>query len=227
VFDLDWTLLNSTTEVMAKADHHGVIEFEGQLYRIPEGAIESLARLHLEGIQVSLYSGGEPARNNFASQILKNKVNQYLQTQSLPQAFSFEKVLSLPDLLVVSNDPEARFVEKYKKELSRFFDISRTLIVDDMKDFVVKGQEKNMVWLGATYNDRPRFELDNLENPENKKYSAPNFNEWRRDKQKIVIAVNNILKAAALMKRKKISLPDAYYYVDPYKLKFPMCGNLF
>lgn len=227
VFDLDWTLLNTTTSVMAMADPRGVLEFGGKLYRIPEGSIESLARLYQAGVQVSLFSGGDVARNDYAARVLKTKVNQYLIANSIPGLFEFRQVLSLPDLLVVSADPNVRFAERYKKELSRFFDITRTLIVDDIKEFVVRGQEKNMVWLGPTYNDRPRFGLEKIEDPAQKKFSAPSYEEWKRDKLKIVTAVDNILKAMRLAKLKKINLPDAYYLVDPYKAKFAMCGNLF
>lgn len=227
VFDLDWTLLNSTTEVMAQADPHGVIEFQGKLYRLPHGTIESLIRLHRAGADISLFSGGEVERNNFAAQYIAAQVNDGLIQLGVRSVFKFAKVLSLPDLLVTSAQPEARFAEKFKKELSRFFDVSKTLLVDDIKEFIVSGQEKNMVWLGPTYNDRPRFELVNLEDVAQKKYSAPDYSEWSRDRLKIVVATDNILKAAQLMRDKKISLPEAYYQVDPFKLKFPMCGNLF
>lgn len=227
VFDLDWTLLNTTTEAMAQADPEGVIEIEGKLYRLPEGTVESLVRLHRAGLQISIFSGGELSRNNQAATFLKNKVNEYLRSHDLPAYFGFQKVLSLPDLYVNSVDPKDRFAERYKKELSRFFDITHTLLVDDIKEFIVKGQERNMVWLGPTYNDRPRYELDKLEDPANKKYSAPTYEEWLRDRKKIVLATDNILKAVELKKKNKMSFPEAYYQVDPYKLKFPICGNLF
>lgn len=223
VFDLDWTLLNSTTEAMVQAEPQGTFSFEGKLYRIVHGTAEAIKKLHEQGIEVSLFSGGSSARNDFAAKLIQQQVNELLGRNE----FQFKKILDLEDLLIVSTDPNARFAEKFKKELSRFFDIERTLIVDDMIAFSVKGQEKNLVWLGKTYNDRPRFELQNSESAESKAYSAPDFSEWQRDHDKITTAVTDILKAKTLMRKQNISLPEAYYLVDPFKTKFPMCGNLF
>ncbi|MES2801956.1 MAG: hypothetical protein V4654_05650 [Bdellovibrionota bacterium] len=223
VFDLDWTLLNSTTEAMVKAEPAGTFTFEGKWYRIAHGTAEAIKKLHEQGIDVSLFSGGSSERNEFAAKLIQQQVNELLKNNE----FQFKQVLDLQDLLVVSEDPKARFAEKYKKELSRFFDIERTLIVDDMMAFSVKGQEKNLVWLGKTYNDRPRFDLQNIESIESKNYSAPDFSEWQRDYYKIVTAVTDILKATLIMQKNNVSLPEAYYTVDPFKTKFPMCGNLF
>ncbi len=223
VFDLDWTLLNSTTEAMVQAEPSGTFSFEGKWYRIAHGTAESIKKLHEQGIDVSLFSGGGSERNDFAAKIIQQQVNELIGNNE----FQFKQVLDLHDLLVVSTDPNARFAEKYKKELSRFFDVERTLIVDDMMAFSVKGQEKNLVWLGKTYNDRPRFELQSSESAEAKAYSAPDFLEWLRDYNKIITAVADILKAKAIMQKSNISLPEAFYRVDPFKNKFPMCGNLF
>ena len=222
VFDLDWTLLNSTTEAMVQADSKDTFAFEGKWYRIAHGTAESIIKLHQQGFEISIYSGGTADRNDFAAELITKQIHALGVLD-----FKFKQVLDLSDLLVVSNDPTAKFVDRYKKELSRFFDITRTLIVDDMMNFAVKGQEKNMVWLGKTYLDRPRFELQTLEAPEGKAYSAPDLAEWNRDYNKIPNAVNDILKAKELMSQKQITLPEAFYFVDPYKTKFPMCGNLF
>ena len=222
VFDLDWTLLNSTTEAMVQADSRDTFTFEGKWYRIAHGTAESIIKLHNQGIEVSIFSGGTAERNDFAARLIEKQIHELGVTD-----FKFQQVLDLSDLLVVSSDPNAKFSDRYKKELSRFFDITRTLIVDDMMTFAVKGQEKNMVWLGKTYLDRPRFEWQKLEASEGKAYSAPDFSEWSRDYNKIPLAVDNILQAKAMMSTKQITLPEAFYFVDPFKAKFPMCGNLF
>jgi hydroxymethylpyrimidine pyrophosphatase-like HAD family hydrolase len=222
VFDLDWTLLNSTTEAMVQADPAGTFSFEGKWYRIAYGTAQAIKKLHDQGIDISIFSGGSSERNEFAAKIIEKQIQDLGVSD-----FKFNQILDLHDLLVVSQDPNARFADRYKKELSRYFDVKRTLIVDDMTGFSVSGQEKNLVWLGKTYNDRPRFELQDIEAAESKSYSAPDYNEWRRDRNKIITAVSDILKAEALMREKSISLPDAFYMVDPYKTKFPMCGNLF
>lgn len=222
VFDLDWTLLNSTTEAMVQVDSTDTFSFDGKWYRIAHGTAESLKRLHDQGIEISLFSGGTSDRNDFAAKIIEEKIHQ-LGAKN----FKFKHVLDLQDLVVASRDPKAKFTDRYKKELSRFFDINRTLIVDDLVGFSVKGQEKNLVWLGKTYNDRPRFDLQNIEAESSKSYSAPNLQEWKRDRNKIPTAVTNILKAKNLMQQRSVTLPEAFYYVDPYKSKFAMCGNLF
>ncbi|AZZ36103.1 hypothetical protein CIK05_04615 [Bdellovibrio sp. qaytius] len=223
VFDLDWTLLNSTTQAMVQAEPINTFQYEGKWYRITYGVAQAIKKLHDQGIEVSLFSGGTSERNDFAAKIIEQQVNDLLERRD----FKFKQILDLQDLLVVSQDPQARFADKYKKELSRFFDIEHTLIVDDMMAFSVKGQEKNLVWLGKTYNDRPRFELQNIEALESTVYSAPNYDEWIRDRNKIATAVTDILKAKEIMNQRNISFPDAFYTVDPYKTKFPMCGNLF
>lgn len=223
VFDLDWTLLNSTTEAMVQAEPAGTFQFEGHWYRIAYGTAQAIKKLHEQGIEISIFSGGSSARNEFAANLIQLQVNELLENKN----FQFKHVLDLDNLLVVSTDPKARFTEKYKKELSQFFDIERTLLVDDMTGFSVKGQEKNLVWLGKTYKDRPRFDLQDRESAESKAYSAPDLSEWQRDRNKIITAVDYILKAIAIAKRKAISLPEAFYKVDPLKAKFPMCGNLF
>ena len=222
VFDLDWTLLNSTTEAMVQADSAGTFSFEGKWYRIAFGTAEAIKKLHDQGIEVSIFSGGSSDRNEFAAKIIEKQIQDLGANK-----FNFKQILDLQDLLVVSDDPKARFADRYKKELSRYFDVNRTLIVDDMMGFSVKGQEKNLVWLGKTYNDRPRFDLQNIEAIDSKSYSAPDYSEWLRDRHKIITAVADILKAKSLMRKNKLSLPEAFYLVDPFKTKFPMCGNLF
>lgn len=223
VFDLDWTLLNTTTEEMAKANPKDTFKFQGLWYRISEGAVESLVKLHEADVSLSIFSGGTADRNHFVAELLQEMVNKKLRVKD----FSFQKVLNLEDFWVASQDPNLRFSERYKKELSRFFDVNRTLIIDDMTTFTVAGQERNLVWLGQTYNDRPEFDLKNLEQKNEKKFSAPNFEEWERDKNKIITAVNHIFVALQLMRSQGISLLQAYYQVDPFKAKFPLCENLF
>ncbi len=82
VFDLDWTLLNSTTEVMVQADSKDTFAFEGKWYRIAHGTAESIIKLHNQGIEISIFSGGTAERNDFAAKLIEKQI-------SLPEAFYY------------------------------------------------------------------------------------------------------------------------------------------
>jgi hypothetical protein len=221
VFDLDWTLLNKTTPAMVQADPTNTFEFNGEWYRIAHLSVESIVALHKAGIQISIFSGGEMERNQFAAILLEEKIKKHLGDQS----FSFHKILNKNDLLVVNQDPQARFTDRYKKELSRFFNLENTLLVDDIAKFVVPGQEKNMAWLGPTYNDRPRAELQHLEEIKDKAFTAPHILEWLRDRHKIQIVTQQILRAVSIMQAQQITLVEAYAQINPYHAVF--CAHLF
>ena len=180
VFDLDWTLINPTSPLMAKADPKDILVIEGQFYRISNQAVLLLRKLHqFSFVRVSFFSGGKESRNKEAIQLLYQKVNQN------GEHFHPYLILSKQDLNVVNLDPQLKFADRYKKELSRFFDVSQTVLIDDIKEFASKGQEKNLIWLGVTYNDLPAYSLRYLNDSREKNYHAPDQKEWARDRNKL------------------------------------------
>lgn len=214
VFDLDWTLINETTAAMAKQDSQGVFQFEGKLYRISDHTANVLLALHRQpGVRISIFSGGLQERNQFAVKFIydevQRKVMQEKPFQQRSMTFRPYKVLSSQDLTPVSTDPKLRFASRFKKDLGRFFNLESAVLIDDIAEFSMPGQERNMLWIEKTYNDRPRYELVAFENPEDAKYSAPNKEEWQRDRNKLLRVKERILKALQFSRKNNGSFIEA------------------
>lgn len=192
VFDLDWTLINPTTAVMAKVRPKDTFEYDGVIYRFSEHTFELLIALHRQPqVKISFFSGGADARNKYVVGLIYQRIHSTVGHTH----FQPTRVLSKEDLSVISTDTHLKFSERYKKDLSRFFDLKSVVLVDDIKNFVPISQEKNQLWIGKTYIDRPLLHLTNLEKAEDKKYSAPNEQEWLRNKNKL-LPISKILLAA-------------------------------
>lgn len=134
------------------------------------------------------------------------------------------KILSVEDLTKVSNDSKLRFGDRLKKDIARFFNPRYAILVDDKKDFVLHGQERNQLWLGETYNDRPQFELAHLEKPEDIKYSAPNKKEWQRDLDKLLPVLDILTKA---IRKTRSTNVDFVENVDQINYLPRTCKSLF
>ncbi len=189
VFDLDWTLVNETNSKMASAVPENILNFDGHIYRFSDHTVDVLIALHKEpGVRISFFSGGPANRNQEIVRVL------YEQIYKANPASNFKpyKILSSHDMTTISHNETLPFRERYRKNLAQHFNLNRTILVDDTKDFTLNGQERNQLWLGKTYNDRPLFELKELENVNDAKYSAPDFKEWKRDRNKL-LAIKDIL----------------------------------
>ena len=192
VFDLDWTLINPTTEKMAEAVPENIFRFGHEVYRLTDHTVETLVELHSQkNVRISFFSGGARERNEAFVKWLYERIH----TRQKNDQFKPYLVLSTEHLTTVSTDKNLRFPQRYKKDLSRYFNILRAILIDDIKNFIMPGQELNEVWLGKTYNDRPRFELKHLENEADDAYSAPDEEEWRRDRNKLLFIKDMILAA--------------------------------
>lgn len=146
VIDIDWTLvlpLKEGSEGRFKADPL-YLEIQGKPYLIREGMIEVISIAHKRGIKISFYSGGKRDRNiNLLSQI------------NIPTGESLldlgYKVLSFDDLVEVSKDPQLRFSERLKKDLSKVDrDISKVILLEDIPHFAKGDGVKQTLWLGET-----------------------------------------------------------------------------
>lgn len=192
VFDLDWTLVNNTDEAMVKADPRNTFELEGKWYRFSDHVFEVLTELHLRSdVRISFFSGGPANRNIQVIDLIYERLRQDPRLRAVHP----HKVLSFNNLRTVSTDPSLRFAQRYKKDLAPYFDLERTLLVDDTAAFALPGQERNLLWLGKTYNDRPQFNLAHLESADQAAYSAPSWEEWIRNQKKLLHVRDVIVKA--------------------------------
>lgn len=65
VLDIDWTILNPTTEALAEAVTEGVFRHSTGVYRYSKHIVDFMMTLHsMPGVRVSFYSGGEADRNH-------------------------------------------------------------------------------------------------------------------------------------------------------------------
>lgn len=211
VFDIDWTLVNSTTEKMAAADSKGIIKIDRTFYRLSDHALEVLMALHkTPGVRVSFFSGGSTERNQKLLQIVYERLNK----EAHPSQFQPHLILSVDHIKQVSQSPDLKFSERLKKDLSPYFDLKRVLLFDDVKDFFYPGQEKNLIWVGKTYNDRVRFDLAHLESQseKDKPYSAPNYNEWNRDRNRLLRVLDIVQESLRISREKNISVVEAAQY---------------
>ncbi len=221
VFDLDWTIINPTTEAMAEAVPENTIRIDEKLYRFSDHTFEVLSSLHqIPDVRISYFSGGAAERNHTVIKAIYEKINLLYPNNN----FKFNKILSATNLTQVSADLDLKFSQRYKKDLSAHFDLNNAVLVDDIQKFILPGQEKNMLWLGKTYNDRPLYQLAPLEEPADTAYSAPNEIEWRRDRNKLLIIQQTILKAIELSHKNGLSFIEN---LQRFQSHTKICSSLF
>lgn len=183
VFDLDWTLFYPAKRPFAQES----IQIGEDYYRMADGVPQVIAALYRDGHRVSIFSGGDLARNTVLAEYIAKRV----QDLGVPE-FAFHKILSLRDLTHrPGSTDQDRFRDRFMKDVSKVNpDLNRVVIVDDISGFAVRGQEKNMFWLGTTYSFHVSYDssLTGLHDP-------PNEAEWRRERKKIV-SFHKLFKAA-------------------------------
>ncbi len=211
VFDLDWTLLYPLKD-KPNSKFSRVIEASDELYRIADGTEDILLRLHeMPNVRISFYSGGNTPRNIEA---LKK-----IQLANGQNAFDIAyKILNVSDLAPISNDESLPFTQRFKKDLTRInSDISRVILVDDSKNFVLPEQYRHQLWLGKTYNYYESFnEVPGIKD----NYDPPNLKEWMRERNKLYSVYEAILEVYV-----KKELPNAIEYL-PKELPFSGPCNL-
>ncbi|WP_290730908.1 NIF family HAD-type phosphatase [Halobacteriovorax sp. JY17] len=175
IFDLDWTLVKQVdTPGISRTNF---LEVNGEFYRLGDGAIDLLEYLFARSeVRVSFFSGGKFERN---SKLLKKIKTKY------GSAFdNAHKVLSYDDLLEVSTDVTLAFSERLKKDVSLVNkDLSRVLLIDDDKRFIVgDSQRKNLLWMGETYKHFEEFsDITNSSDV----YSPKTETKWLFDRKKL------------------------------------------
>lgn len=174
VFDLDWTLFYP----VKKLETAETVQVGEEFYQPAEKAVEVLIKLHQDGHRVSLFSGGKAPRN----QALANYLLTEIQARGVRE-FSFYKVLNFEDLSRREGASDSdKFAVRYAKDLTKINpDLSRVVLVDDLPEFAVSGQEKNMFGLGRTYVFHKTYAAE-----AHGVYDPPNAQEWLRERHKIL-----------------------------------------
>ncbi|OUR95286.1 hypothetical protein A9Q84_15715 [Halobacteriovorax marinus] len=177
IFDLDWTLIKQVESSIEHSDKSKYATFEGEVYRIKEGASELLASVaSRENVRISFFSGGGRERNtSVLKQIRVGDTNAYDLAH---------KVLSKSDLTVVSTKASLSFTERYKKDVRLInSDLSRVVLIDDDKRFLISNKYKrNILWLGKTYNQYENY----YDLPKKRTvYDPKSYEQWFFDKHKL------------------------------------------
>jgi hypothetical protein len=183
VFDLDWTLFYPVD----KAYDRNTVQVEGKFYRLADGAIEAMMELDNSGHRVSLFSGGASSRNLALANFIANKV-----VQEGNYRFQFYRILSKGHLTTRPGVADsAAFGDRYGKDLRQVNpDLSNVVLVDDMKQFAVAGQERNVYVIEKTYNFFPQYTAS-----ANQEFDPPSFCEWLLERKKIILFVKNLRAA--------------------------------
>ncbi len=109
------------------------------------------------------------------------------------------------DLLTsVAAQPGARFPERFKKDLLKLIpdiDLSNAVLIDDVANFLIAGQEGNLLWLQQTFDDVPKFER--LNQYEKLEYVPPTRRAWALERNKLSWALGVILEARNSSRRVK------------------------
>jgi hypothetical protein len=192
VFDLDWTLLYASNAESAGIDASNVVHVEDKTYRLADYAQEAIAHLLSTGrYRVSFFSGGQDSRNAAVVARLYDEVKTRTGRRYAPHA-----VGGFDELTRTSAPDTAPFAERLKKDLKTILpdvDLERAVLIDDSKAFAPPGQEGNMLWLQATYEDAPDLDaLSNQYKAAHAKYLPPDEKAWALERNKIAWAVGVI-----------------------------------
>jgi hypothetical protein len=182
-FDLDWTLFYPVDK---NGDAESVNLLEGR-FRMADGVIPTLIKLHRQGHRISVFSGGTLARNQALVQLITRRIHELGVSD-----FSFYKVLNFEDLSPrYGAAADARFSDRWQKDLRKVNpDLSRVILVDDIAKFTYPGQEKNVYWFDKTYNFHAQFDPTQKQS-----FDPPNEAAWRTERNKISIFFENFQKA--------------------------------
>lgn len=213
VFDLDWTLVYPLEKAPLNPGPMDVV-VEGKWYRIADGAGELLESLSLQpNLQLHFFSGGKKSRN---LELLKK-----IQTPSGKSALELAtKTLHFDDLTDVNPKAE-KFSDRWKKDLRKIdSDLDRVLLVDDIENFSLPGQEKQVLWTGKTYNFYDHFSSVPKLNRE--EWDPPNQQEWLREREKLKTIREEISR------RWNLEFSNSYSHPKrSHNFKIGTCDNFF
>ena len=151
VFDVDWTIVSEIKNPTARdLKNKRVLEVEGIHYFISDGLENFIQDIRsYKEMKISFFSGGKKSRNTKLLSMIKLPDGKSL----LDIAY---KVLNNEDLVPVADaPPEARFSERFKKDLTKVSKVLDSLIMlDDTAGFVVDSsdnQAKHVFFIGKAF----------------------------------------------------------------------------
>lgn len=186
VFDLDWTLFYSwenTKDSQSEVDP--LLKHKNSTYQASKNAVPVLLSLQDKGYRLSIFSGGDEHRNQ--------QLVEWLQKEAklrYGKNLKFYKTLGFRALTERSQASGLKFSQRYGKDLSQInSNLDQILLIDDIRDFAMKGQESNLLHLEKTYNyiadydtwSRSKTSVPNSE----QSYDPPSYKEWIREQNKI------------------------------------------
>lgn len=198
VLDIDGTLVYTTSPEALEVDSRNSLQFEEELYRLSENAVDFLIALHtLPGVEVSFFSGGSKDRNDFLLARIYRLIDQKTKTRGLYRPF---RIFNVTDLEVLKKEPskaELRFSDLHRKRLGTLgFPLDSTILVDDISKFAAKGEEKNLLWIGSAYDDFPNYEwLEKTKVAGKFKYVPASKEDWIAERFKLSRVIGIVAKA--------------------------------
>lgn len=186
VFDLDWTLFYISNSDSVQKNSVDVVQYQGTFYRLAPGTIEVIDMLFRQGHEISIFSGGEPQRNQFLTQQV------LIQLHKKNSQFRFFKQLDFRHLTMKSNLLGLRFADRWGKDLLKIdSDLTQIILIDDIAKFSLPLQQSNLMHLNQTYNDHPYFTTQVSAN--DSEYDPPNQVEWYKERHKLYAVMDRIL----------------------------------
>jgi hypothetical protein len=204
VFDIDYTIVS---EIKADASSNKklkrIIEIEGKKYFVHDGVEELIQNLlNRENVKISFFSGGSTSRNHALLSAIKLNDGRTLENVAF-------KILNKDDLTVVKGiQTDAKFSEKYKKDLTKISHVLDELIMfDDTEHFVLnRKQEDHVVYLGKTFEHFETFKEASLAAGE---YVPRTESEWSFARKKLFIVGGAVDSAFKESESSGVSLSEA------------------
>ncbi len=213
VFDIDWTIVSNFEAGVSRVPQNKLIQVQEETYVVRDYLPELIEYLIQKKVKVSFFSGGKEERNlELLSKIFLPNGKSLLEVS--------HEVKSFNDLTSVAvANPNARFGEKYKKDLRKISqNLSSIVIFDDFENFF-NGieQERNMFYIGPTFK---YFESYDESRKFIGEYIPRNFEEWVFDREKLKIIKFQLEEAFHLMGKEKIDFVSSMNKVrDSINLK--------
>lgn len=227
VFDIDWTLV-AEVKPPASAGQR-LVQVAGKDYFVNHGVESLIEKLSQNPeIKISFFSGGSRERNHELLKKIKLKNGKTLFEVAY-------KILNFEDLTEMPGTSEhSRFVDRYKKDLSKVTDqIDRIIMFDDTSGFALPGkarQQEQVFFLGEAYLSFEHFEDTRGLSGQ---YIPPSKEAWLLDRQKLVIlerAYDKVLERyqsgntnqllSSLMKAEESRLDFKSHRWNAYSLQF-------
>lgn len=141
VLDIDYTIVSPVENLHSDQ----VVKLEnGESFRINNHVLEFIEEMKKhERVNIYFFSGGTRERNIELLSKIKTKSDQSFLDIAL-DIYSFEDLTQISEI--------GKFAQKYKKDLKAIgFDLTNTILIDDVPIFSPETQVSNMLWIGKAY----------------------------------------------------------------------------